>query len=188
MGCRELIESLRAAGDEKVLALRAAAEQEAAQTRSDAELRINELRRSRDREQQAEAMRQADALLAAARAESRRIVLQAEQALAERLAAAARALLPSLRTAAYAGMFEDFAQELPKLGWKTVRVNPADVELARSYFAGAEVEPDESISGGLAVQTEGARVQVVNTFETRLARKWEDMLPEIMAEAREACR
>lgn len=188
MGCRELIGSLRAAGDEKMRALRADAEQEAKQARSDAELRIDGLRRSREREQQAEALKQADALLAAARAEARRTLLQAEQALAARLAAAARALLPSLRTAGYAGVFESFVRDLPRLDWRTVRVNPKDVELARSHFTDAEILPDERISGGFAVQTEGARVQVVNTFDKRLARHWEDMLPEIMAEARESCR
>ena len=188
MGSRELIESLRAAGDGKVRALRAVAEEEAERVRSEAARRIGAIHQSHEREREAEAAKQAEALLAEANAEARRIRLQADRALADRLAALARKSLPSLRNVGYTGVFDAFVQELPRLGWRAVRVHPADRELAASRFPDAEVLTDEDISGGLVALTEGGRVQVVNTFETRLARRWEEMLPDIMREVREACR
>jgi len=187
MGCRELIEALRAAGEEKVRSQRAAAEQDAARMRAEADARIDRLRRSRDQEHAAAAAQQAEALLAEAAADARRERIRSERALADRLAGIARAALPSLRNVGYADVFASFVQELPRLEWRTVKVNPADVTLARSHFPGAEVLPDEGISGGLIAQTEGRRIQVVNTFETRLEHLWEDLLPEIMQEVQGAC-
>jgi vacuolar-type H+-ATPase subunit E/Vma4 len=44
-----------------------------------------------------------------------------------------------------------------------------------------------AITGGLeTISTEG-EVRVVNTFEKRLERMWEEMLPEIMKEVKERC-
>jgi V/A-type H+-transporting ATPase subunit E len=188
MGCKELIESLRASGDGKVRALRAEAEQEADRVRAEAAKRIEAIRERHLRDRQAAAAKQTEAVLAKANEEARRIRIRSERDLANRLAGLARASLSSLRNVGYGDVFVSFIHELPPFPWKTVRVSPADVDLAKTHFPDAEIAPDKDISGGLVVVSEGERVRVVNTFEKRLERKWEDMLPEIIAEVREQSR
>lgn len=188
MGCKELIESLRVAGDGKVRALRAEAEQQADQVRAAAAARIEAIRRSHEHARAAEAAKQADELLAEAAVEARHIRIRAERVLAERLARLARASLPSLRNVGYADVFASFSQELPRLPWRNLRVNPEDGELARSHFPGAGIETDGGISGGLVAVSEDGRVQAANTFEVRLDRSWEEMLPQLMRDVEEACR
>lgn len=182
MGCRELIESLRAAGEEKMKAIRQEAEQEACRLRADAERRINALQDEHARRHAAEAAKEAEALRAEANNAIRRIGLRAERALAERLYATAHESLPTLRNVGYRDVFQGFARELPQFSWRTVRVNPEDVKLAREVFPGADIQPAPEIVGGLEAVSEGERVRVVNTFEKRLERMWEEMLPDIMKE------
>jgi V/A-type H+-transporting ATPase subunit E len=183
MGCKELIASLKAAGDERLKSLRAEAEQEAAKVRAESARRIDALRDEHARKHAVEAERQADALLAGANAAVRAIGLKAERGLAERLYGAAQSSLHTLRNEGYPGVFAGFARELPGLAWRTVQVNPADAALARGQFPDAEVQVDPGIAGGLVVETEDGRVRVVNTFEKRLERLWEEMLPAIMKDA-----
>jgi len=182
MGCKELIESLRAAGDDKLKAIRAEAEQEAERIRADAARRVGALQEERARKHAAEAAKQSEALMAEANRTVRAVGLRAERALADRLYRAARASLPALKNVGYQDVFSGLARELPPFTWKTVRVNPGDVALAREQFPGAEVLAEPSIIGGLEATSEGDRLQVVNTFEKRLERLWEEMLPEIMKE------
>ena len=183
-----MIESLRSSGDDKVRALRSAAEEEAARVRADAAQRIAAIRQDHERERAAEVAKQADALLAEAKADARRMRIRTQRAMADRLARLAQASLPSLRNVGYEGVFESFVQELPRLTWRTVRVNPVDASLARAHMPDAEVLTDQGISGGLVALSEGGRVQVVNTFEARLERSWEDMLPDVMREVEGLCR
>lgn len=183
MGCRELIESLRVAGDEKMKALRQEAEQEAGRIRAEAALRIEALQDEHGRRHAAEAAKEAETLQAEANSAIRRIGLRAERALAERLYAAAQESLHTLRNVGYRDVFQGFARELPQFTWKTVRVNPGDAALAREVFPGAEVQTVPGIIGGFETVSEGERVRVVNTFEKRLERMWGEMLPDMMKEA-----
>ena len=182
MGCKELIGSLKLAGEDKLKSLRAEAEQEAGQVRAEAARRIEALQEEHARKHAAEAARHADALMAEAHAAMRAVGLRAERALAERLYDAARASLHTLRNEGYQGVFTGFSRELPQFTWKTVRVNPGDVALARELFPDAEIQPDPAIIGGMMAVSEGDRVRVVNTFEKRLDSIWEEILPEIMKE------
>ncbi len=184
MGCRELIESLRTAGDAKITALRAKADEEAERIRTDAARRIEELRADHARTRAAEAARHTEALLSGARLEARRMDLRAERALAERIFRLARRSLRSLRNVGYRDVFASFVRELPQCDWKTVRVNPEDRDLARELLPGAGIVEEPGISGGLEAVSEGDRVRVVNTFEKRLEHLWEEMLPEIMRDVR----
>ena len=54
-------------------------------------------------------------------------------------------------------------------------------------FPDAEILFDKAITGGLEAISDGGEVRVVNTFEKRLERMWEEMLPEIMKEVMEQC-
>ncbi len=188
MGCKELIESLRKAGDERIRLVRREAEQETARIRAEADSRVAKAREANERRHTAEAERQSAAILATAQAEARRIRIHAERVLADRLLATARASLISLRNVGYDDLFAGFVRELPREDWKQVRVNDEDIPLVRQHFPGAQTIADKTITGGFAVSSEGDRVRVNNTFETRLERLWEEMLPEIVAEARETIR
>ncbi len=56
-------------------------------------------------------------------------------------------------------------------------MNPADIGLAKRHFPGAEIVPDETISGGMDATAEDGAIRVMNTFEKRLERAWREMLP-----------
>jgi len=188
MGCKELIDSLRAAGEGRVRALREEAEREVERIRADAAKRIEALQLQQKHQQAAAAADRASRLLAEANAQARLIRLRSERALAERLRGHARASLPSLRNAGYADMFVALVRELPPFTWKSVRVHPEDVTLARGHFPGAEVTPDPGITGGFIAASEGDQVRIANTFEQRLENLWEELLPDIMREAAERAR
>jgi len=123
--------------------------------------------------------------MAEANAAVRKAHLTSDRVLADRLYRLARTALPSLRNVGYHDVFGAFIQELPRFTWKTVRVNPDDVVLAREAFPGADIDGEPSITGGLEAATEGGQFRVVNTFEKRLDRVWEEMLPDIMRELAE---
>jgi V/A-type H+-transporting ATPase subunit E len=187
MGCKELIESLRAAGDERIRAMRAETEQEAERVRAEARRKIAGVREDHAAKRSAAAVARAEQFLAEANATVRQKRLLAERALADRLYGLARYSLPALRNVGYRDMFASFAQELPRFTWKTIRVNPADGALAREQFPDAEILFDKAITGGLEAISDEGQVKVVNTFEKRLERMWEEMLPEIMKEVMERC-
>ncbi len=177
MSCRELLESLRRGGDEKVRTLWREAEEEAAKIRAEVAVRINCLRVDSTRLRSVKG----DAILGEALSEaSGRVRLQklaAEKAVSERFFSSTLASLPQLREQGYSAVFEKLVLELPCLPWQLVQVNPADIVLAKKHFPQAEIVPDGKISGGVDVTAEGGLIRVVNTFEKRLERAWDDLLP-----------
>ena len=187
MGCKELIESLRAAGDERIKTMRAEAEQEAERVRSEAARRIAEIQAEHAAKRSTAAAAHAAQYLAEANGTVRQNRLLSERALADRLYGLARSSLPTLRNVGYRDMFASFVQELPRFMWKTIRVNPADESLAREQFPEAEILFDKAITGGLEALSAAGEVKVVNTFEKRLESMWEEMLPEMMREVMDQC-
>lgn len=180
MSGRELIESLRKAGDEKVHMLWHEAEAAAKSVRSEYADRLTRLRAERDRERDRAAGAALSARVSEASSEARRETLIAEQTLSERLFAAAGSSLRRLRDSGYPHVFEALARELPSLAWNTVRVNPGDLDIARRTFPEAVIVPDDTISGGMDASAEDGAVRVINTFEKRLERAWPDLLPMVI--------
>lgn len=177
MSCKELIDSLKKAADERVLLMRQESEREAGAAKADVARRL-EQRRDEAKRKEAAAQRDANAqALSAANNRAREIMLSAEKELSARLEAVAASSLPGLRKAGYETAFGKMARELPTLAWHTVRVNPGDVALAEKFFPGAEIVPDRNITGGMDVSTKDGSIRVINTFEKRLERAWSDMLP-----------
>jgi vacuolar-type H+-ATPase subunit E/Vma4 len=185
MGCKELIESLRAGGNEKLQALRTEAEREAELIRASTAAQIAELRADYRRQRTIATTRHTEATLAEASRAGRRIRIAGERALAARLYGLAQASLPTLRQEAYPEVFAALVRELPAGDWQLIRVNPQDAALAKEHFPAAEVLTEESIAGGLEAATPGDQLRVVNTFEKRLERLWEEILPDMMKEIRE---
>jgi len=177
MGSRELIESLRAASKAKIRLIQQEAEQEAKALLTAKEEKLEGLRkRYADKLASAEGE---ESLLAVADAgnRARALRLDAEKALSDRLVSIARSSLPLLRDSNYPAVFEKLAMELPSFAWKLVRVNPADVSMARKYFPDAEIVPVETISGGVDATLADGTIRIINTFEKRLERAWGEMLP-----------
>ncbi len=183
MSSRELIESLRRSGDEKIRALRQEAEQEAEAVRTAACGRLEELRRRHADRLAAAAGEETARALAGAGNKARAVRLASEKELSARLLTASRAALNQLRAAQYPAFFEKMVLELPSLAWSLVRVNPADVGLARKYFPEAEIIPVESISGGVDVTVGDSTIRVINTLEKRLERAWNELLPLMVKDA-----
>ena len=177
MSSRELIESLRAASKEKIRLIQQEAEQEAKALQTAKEEKLEGLRkRYADRLASAEGE---ESLLAVADAgnRARALRLDAEKVLSDRLVSIARSSLHLLRDSNYPAVFEKLVRELPSFAWKLVRVNPADVSMARKYFPDAEIVPVEIISGGVDATLADGTIRIINTFEKRLERAWVEMLP-----------
>ena len=119
-------------------------------------------------------------ILAEAERQAALIKLEAEQALAGRLYTLAHGTLARLRDDHYAELFAALVAELLPCRWETVRVNPADSELAQASFPGAAIETDDGITGGMEVSAEGGRVRVDNTLDKRLERAWPELLPRLL--------
>ncbi len=180
MSCKELIESLRKAADERVRLLWQEAEREAGAVEAIAAKRLEQLVREIDKKRSVYARDQEIQAVSEAERQARYIRLSAEKELSARLYDIARVSLHELRGKDYEAIFGEMARELPALAWRTVRVNPADVLLARTYFPGAELIVDSTITGGMDASTADEAVRIINTFEKRRERAWGDMLPELI--------
>jgi vacuolar-type H+-ATPase subunit E/Vma4 len=185
MGCKELIESLRRAADERIQSVGQEAESEAEKIRSEVSQKIAGIRERYAGIHSSEVRDKTLQILSGANNRARLVRLDTEKALAGRLFSLALSLLHELRKEEYRTVFMALARELPPLPWKTVRVNPGDVDLARECFLGAEIVPDGKITGGMDAATESEKVRVNNTFEKRLGRAWEEMLPGIIRDVYE---
>jgi V/A-type H+-transporting ATPase subunit E len=183
VGYEDLLAALRREGENKSGLIRQEAEAEAARLREEAAAGRVRLREGFEQEQARAIAAECGAILAEAERTARRIRLAEAGKRAERLYRLALGLLPHLRERDYPGMFSRLAAELPPAAWETVRVNPADGELAGYLFPTALIEPDPAISGGMEALAGGGRIRVVNTLEKRLERGWPELLPDLLGEA-----
>jgi vacuolar-type H+-ATPase subunit E/Vma4 len=152
----------------------AAAEEEL--RRADAE-RLAELQGVAEVELSALASRERERPLTAATASARRVRLEAQARLSERLRHLARGLLPELSDWACPAGLEQCARELPSCQWEEVTVALRDADTARRLFPGSRVLLEPSCAGGLMASARGGRVRVDNRLEKRLERLWDDLLP-----------
>lgn len=183
MSCKKLIESLRAGSEERIRLLWQEAEKQATAEREERAQRLARLSAEIERTMTNEARERSEQAESETFNQARLLRLSAERALSERLYRIAASVLKQLRKSEYEVSFKKMADELPLASWDTVRVNPADANLARKHFPGAEIVPDSGITGGMDVSLQGGAIRVVNTFEKRLERAWNDLLPELIAEA-----
>ncbi len=182
MGYRELIESLKREGEEKANSILDEAHKECESIQRDTEEKIRSLE-ERYRKRLEETIRKQKAeILRQARLQADKTILLAERELADRAYNLSKSLLPLLREESYDLVFEALVKELPSEKWRIIRVNPGDMRLAEDHFSGTEVHGDESISGGVEVETEDRRIRITNTFEKRLQRLWEGMVSDILKE------
>jgi vacuolar-type H+-ATPase subunit E/Vma4 len=184
MSYQELIDALRREAEEKIATIRREAEIKAARVQTEAEARLDRLRRESLKRQSSAGREDVLVILAAAEQRALRIRLEALKELSERLYSLALSSLPELREPQYGKLFAALVRELPSYPWETVRVNPADVEMAGRFFPGAHVVPDDTVSGGLEVTGDAGRICIDNTLEKRLERGWQDLLPILVSAIR----
>jgi vacuolar-type H+-ATPase subunit E/Vma4 len=182
MGSRELIESLRRTGEESIRLQRNEAEQEVAALQASLSGQIADLRRRYAEELAAAEREESRRALADAGSRIRAIKLDAEKKLSDRLLSIAGTSLTQLRQNGYSAVFEKLVKELPLLSWGVVRVHPADIDLARRHFPGAEIVPTETITGGMDATTGDGTIRAINTFEKRLELAWLDLLPKLISD------
>jgi len=189
MGHEELIASLRKEGEEKVRAVRDEAEAEAEKIRAETAGTIERLREEYRRKEVRLTKTQEDDILSSAEKKARIIMLSAEKSLSDRLFHLSLTCLHELRREAYENIFSALVKEIPAAEWDEVRVHSADALMARRYFPGSGIVPDDRISGGFAASAEKGRRHVINTLEKRLERAWEQILPLLVIDTyREASR
>lgn len=180
MGSRELIESLRKTANERFIAVRRDAEAEAQRIRDEVVRKIEGARQEQKVRQAVEEREKSMKILSEAGNRVRVARLTAEKRTSERFFSLTLSSLKQLRDEGYRDIFSSLVKELPPLPWKTVRVNPGDRALAEEFFPAAEVVPDAAITGGVDVAIEGGKMRIVNTFEKRLERAWEEILPSML--------
>ncbi|MBJ6725175.1 V-type ATP synthase subunit E family protein [Geomesophilobacter sediminis] len=179
MGHRELIESLREAGAADLRAIQEQSAAAAAAVEADCAVRIAGLRRQYALDQEMAVAAERGRVIATAQGKGALIRLEAESLLAERLFRLAQEALARLRQDT-PSLFEALAAELPSCRWETVRVNPADRELAAAAFPEAQIEAEAGIHGGMVAVAPGGRIRVDNTLEKRLERAWPQLLPRLV--------
>ncbi len=177
MGHEELIASLRKEGEEKVRAVRDAAEAEAENIRAETAGKIGRLRDEFRNKEARLTKIQEDDVLSSAEKKVKTIMLSAEKSLSERLFNLSLPCLHELRMEGYENIFSALVREIPPVKWDEVRVHSADVGMARRYFPDSVIVPDDDISGGFEAALENGRRQIINTFKKRLERAWEEILP-----------
>lgn len=182
MGTEELLAALRLEGERKAREIRDRAEASAQRLREEAEKRLALVLEAHRHELEARVRSERQRCDAAARRVARLILLKGDDGLARRLWDISVELLPALRDEGYPELFRRLAAELPPREWRTVRVNPQDVDLAAGLFPDADIVADREISGGLVAVSRGEELQVVNTLEKRLERGWPELLPLILKE------
>lgn len=179
-----MIDSLRKEGEKKAQALRAETRAQADKITSETAGKIKQLREEFRKKETALIMKQGNDVLSAAENRARSIRLSAEESLSARLFEFAGSMLHDLRDARYTAVFASLVKELPPSAWIEALVNQDDVGMALVHFPGINIIGDNRISGGIDVSAENSRQRIINTFEKRLERAWEEMLPSLIHEVR----
>ena len=185
MSDRELIEDLRAKGEQRVRTLWKEAEEEVRRLRQEMETRLQNARREIAGDLERFEDKEIAERLQQNRETSRRIVLEAERRLDGRCYKLASEMLKHLKEEDCAEMLRQLTEEIPEAAWETITVNARDRKTAGQLFPKAEIETDNSISAGFCLATADRQITVNNTLETRLQRSWSFLLPELFHNIRE---
>lgn len=177
MGYRELINSLHKEADRKTKSIWDAVKTEAEKIRTEADEKTSRMKSLFSKRQAEEVRKQEDLILRDVEKKARTLRLSAENELSARLLQTAVSCLPELRNERYKNIFASLTKELPSVKPERIGVNQEDAGIAREYFPDADIDARGSISGGLEIELNDGKTCITNTFEKRLERSWEDILP-----------
>lgn len=175
-----LFDHLRAVGEEKIRAVRLQAEAEVLAFREEKEAALAEERKRCQLQGQQSLMEHGRSVMAEAEEQAWLRQSETETQLADRLYELAQKELPWLREQCGSSLLETCARDLPRTEWRKLRVHASQVDLARKLFPKAEIEGDDTISGGLVAESADGRIMVINTLEKRLERSWPRILPDFL--------
>jgi vacuolar-type H+-ATPase subunit E/Vma4 len=184
MGYQELIDSLKKEGEKKAQAIREETRAEADRITSETEGKIKQLREEFRKKETDLIMKQENDVFSSAETRSRSIRLSVEESLSARLFELAGSMLHELRDERYTAVFASLVKELPSSAWTEALVNQDDVSMTLVHFPGIHIIGDNRISGGIDVSAENSRQRIINTFEKRLERAWEEMHTFLIHEVR----
>ena len=185
MGLEELISTLKKGEQKQIDAIWQQANAEADSLRGQAAEAIAKITEEHADQLASACRKSVRSIVAEADIKARKKKLFAYQGLDEVLRQAAMKQLPELRQQNYEKVFALLARELPDCQWEKIIVNPADVDIAAKSFIKNFVQSDSAISGGLIAVSAGGRIVVDNTFEKRLERKWDQIIPELIKKTEE---
>jgi vacuolar-type H+-ATPase subunit E/Vma4 len=187
LSLEQLIASLRENERRQIEKIWQQAKAEAETIRKEAAETIDSLRKKQTKEVEATRRQCTHAILAEADTIAKNKELFVNDKLATELFETALKMLPVLRTAEYENVFLQLADELPPNDWQQVTVSEQDREIAIKKFPGATVKTDAAIYGGLMVSIEQERIIVDNTFNKRLERHWNFLLPRLIKAIEAIC-
>lgn len=185
MSHEALIEDLRQKSADRIKHMQAEAEEKVAELRRKKQQEFEQYRAEVLSKQAGEAERIAAPILHEAQRMALATEDEAMHRLVKRLYALAEGMISQARGADFEPVFAGLVHEVPAVPWETVRVNPADEELAAKYFPQSRIESDPDIIGGFVASTDGGKYQVVNTLKRRLEKGWVLILPELLKEITE---
>ena len=182
MNSEELIASIWQESEKKIRGMIQETDEEESKIEQDVMQALSRIRDDGQQHCSAASANRTEEILGEAEKRARIMKIEASIMLAERLYRISCSSLRRLREQGYQEIFRRMAEELPLLPWKSIRVNPEDSGIAGEYFPGAEIMTDELITGGMDVTTGDGNIRVINTFEKRLERTWEDIIPDLLKE------
>lgn len=185
MGRNELLAALQRDGQEKMAAISGQQAAEEERLRAATAERIATLRQEHEQECAALCSARQRQILAKAEREAALLRLRAEHALALRLHACARHVLPQFYQHDAERLLPLLAAELPTLPWQTISTTPGDTARAAALFPTATIVADPELAGGIKAATAANAFTVDNTMETRLEKLWPDLLPQLLADLQE---
>lgn len=182
MGLEELLSTLRKNEQRQINDIWQAAKDEAAAIRQQVADAIADITQKHTEQLDSACLKSKRAIFSETDINVRGKKLFAHQALEHALYNAAMKQLPFLRQHNYEGIFALLVEELPQRQWEEIIVSPQDLDLAARFFAAETIRPEPAIIAGLIATAAEGKIIVDNTFEKRLARKWPQILPAIIAE------
>jgi len=185
MGRRELLDALEREGQETMASIAGREAAEGERLRAAAGERLAGLRLEQEQLCELQCRDLQHKVMSKAHREAALIRLRAEYALSLRLWERALAAVLQFRPENPEALLRALAAELPPDQWLTVRVNPGCASPASSCFPGAEIIADAALSAGFKATTADGGLTVDNTLQTRLARLWPELLPQLMSELRQ---
>lgn len=186
MGYQELVASLRKDAEETIHSIWREADTEIERLKEDASKRINAMRVRYEDIKIRSLKETRKGIINEALKREMEIRLKAEDALSQRLFKLCLNSLGILRDGDYDLVFSMLVKEIPEQKWGRIKVNPDDIDIAKRYFPDTEIITDKEITGGFIAITGDERICVINTFEKRLERTWESLLPQMIRDIHEA--
>ena len=89
-------------------------------------------------------------------------------------------LLTTLREKNYNTIFKKLVMELPTYAWENIIVSPDDVPAAKHFFPKATIESNNSIIGGLKVESKNREITIDNTLNKRFEKICPIFMPVIL--------